>query len=320
MQDAIRSVARERLDMALVELSDLDTKGPVEIEEAVHSTRKRCKEVRALARLVREPLGDERARFNELVRDAANELSSIRDAHAILGTLNDLLEACGRRNDPDLEAVRAVLYADAADASAGLDGGDPRIERARGFLLAARDRVRRWDIDDGSAWLRSGFTATYKGGRRDLKRARKRPTDERLHEWRKSAKTLWYQVRLVEPAAPSVLAPLAGQLHRLGDALGDDHDLAVLVAHIEADPQRFAGDEPTNKASELARSQQNDLRRRAFRLGASVYAEPTSAFVARIDRYWTTTLEQGPELQTGKIAELAAGTMTSPRADPPESL
>jgi CYTH domain-containing protein len=166
--------------------------------------------------------------------------------------------------------------------------------------------VRRWDIPADSGTLVAGVAHSYGGGRRALRRARKRPTDERLHEWRKNVKTLWYQIRLLERAAPSVLAPLVAQFDDLAEALGDDHDLSVLVARLESDPLVFGGKKPVKHAVRLARSQQDDLRRRAFRLGSTLYTETPEAFANRVGAYWNMTVEHGPELVTGGIAELVA--------------
>ena len=94
-----------------------------------------------------------------------------------------------------------------------------------------------------------------------------------MHEWRKSVKTLWYQMRLVEPAAPSAIAPVIATLDRLGEALGDDHDLAVLVGRLAADPHRYGGALHAMRAIEIARAEQAVLRGPAFRIGATIYAE-----------------------------------------------
>ena len=156
----------------------------------------------------------------------------------------------------------------------------------------------------GSSPSCAGIEATYRTGRRDLRRARKKPTDDRLHEWRKSVKNLWYQTRLVQRIAPSVLQALVASLDDLAEALGDDHDLAVLIERLRSDPDRFGGKRQVKHAVRLARSQQDDLRRRAFRLGATVYAETPGSFGRRIETYWRRTVELGPELRTGGIAEL----------------
>ena len=318
VQRAVRRVARERLDLAIGQLEGVSEQTPADVETTVHDVRKRCKEVRALARLVRRPLGEEYDRFNALVRDAANELSPIRDAHALVAALDDLRDTNGDQVTVGLDDVRCTRAEAAADATRRIRSGDPRVTRAQELLVSARRRVRHWTIEEGSAWLTSGLAATYRRGRRGLRQTQKRPTDERMHQWRKRVKTLWYQVRLIEAAAPSVLTPLIDQLHDLSEALGDDHDLSVLVERLESDREGFGGEHAVETAVGLAREQQADLRRRAFRLGQSLYAETTSAFVARLETYWTTTLEHGVELVSDAVAQLLADEQPSDGVATPE--
>ena len=306
VQKEIRRVTRERLDTALERLESLDGGSAADIEAAVHDVRKRSKEVRAVARLVRDVIGDEFEPFNSLVREAAAELSSIRDAHAVLATLDDLRVAQRQERDKSINRVRSAQSELAITATSAIRTGDARIGRSTDLLRAARQRIRKWDIPEDSVWLSTGLHATYRGGRRNLARAAKRPTDERMHEWRKSVKRLWYQLRLVEAAAPSMISPLIDQLDDLAEALGDDHDLCVLIERVDADRSAFGGKKPAKRTIEIARAQQADLRRRAFRLGSTLYFEPTPAFVDRITGYWDLTRLAGPELVTGGIAELVA--------------
>ncbi len=301
----VRRVTRERLDEAISMLSDLDESTADEIEHAIHGVRKRCKEVRAVARLVRSALGDDFDRFNDDVRGAADALAPIRDAHALLGTFDDLRATQMATNDAELEAVRSAQAAVADAATSGVIGSDPRIAQARTLLLSSRKQVKHWKIHDGFDTLGVGIEDTYRRGGRALRRARDRPTDDTMHEWRKSVKHLWYQVRLIERAAPSVLEAQVSALDDLAEALGDDHDLAVLVDRLAADPKAFGGKQAAKRARRLARSQQADLRRRAFRLGATIYAETPGAFTRRMGAYWACTADLGPELATGGIAEIA---------------
>jgi CHAD domain-containing protein len=306
----VRRIARSRIDDALETLDSLKDGDPEEgaasdTEAAVHDVRKRCKELRALARLVRVPLGDEFDRFNVIVRDAADVLAPIRDAQAVLATLDDL-RAVGDGGEPDLERVRTVQAAAAEQATRDVHSGDARIERARELLVDARKRIKRWQLPDGFEAIGPGLERSYRRGRRALREAVARPTDEHVHEWRKSVKNLWYQARLLEPAAPSALDPLIETLDHLAEALGDDHDLAVLVERLAGDPHRYGGTLHAIRAVAIARAEQTVLRRPAFRLGATIYAETPKAFVARIESYWTTTVRDGPELTAGGIAELAA--------------
>ena len=300
-QDEVQRVATERLSEAILLLEGLRGSNPAQIEEAVHEVRKRCKETRGLARLVRPALGDEFRRLNHTVRDAANELSSMRDAHALLGTFDDLRETTGKGEHQRLDRVRASQAASADAATRAISTGDPRIKKAHRLLSGARGQVDGWELPDGFAPLSNGLARTYRRGHRAMKKARRDPTDDRMHEWRKAVKNLWYQIRLLSDAAPSLLRPLAHRLNDLAEALGDDHDLAVLIERLEADPGRFGGRKAATEAVVLARTAQDDLRVRAFRLGATVYAEATKAFVARIETYWTTAVELGPEPKTGPV-------------------
>lgn len=300
----VRRVARERLDDAIETLDRLAEQRSGATDESVHDVRKRCKEVRALARMVRTPLGDEFERFNAGVRDAADVLAPIRDAQAVLATLDDL-RAAASTAESDLERVRTIQAAVADQATRDIHGGDERVEQARVMLAEARTRVKRWQLPDGFEAIGPGLERTYSRGRRALRDAAERPTDEHVHEWRKSVKTLWYQIRLLQTAAPSTLAPMIDTLDHLAEALGDDHDLAVLVERLVADPHRYGGALHAIRAIEIARAEQEVLRRPAFRLGDTIYAERPKAFVARNEAYWNCTVEDGPELPTGGITELA---------------
>ena len=306
MQSDLRAVAQGRLDVAIEALSGLEGAHPDEIEEAVHSARKRCKEARGLARLIQPALGAEFGRFNGLVRDAAVELSTIRDAHAMLATFDELRSAADHTYTADLREVRSHQARTAKEATDSISAGDPRIVRALELLSEARSGIDDWEIPDGFEPIGGGLAKTYKRGKRALRKARRNPSEPTLHAWRKAVKNLWYQVRLVEAASPVVLVPFVASLDDLAESLGDDHDLAIIIERLLADPSRFGGGSKVERAVDLARRQQEDLRRRALRLGATLYTEPTGDFVRRIESYWNTTLEHGPELTTGGINVLAA--------------
>lgn len=292
----VRRIATERLDDAVERLSDID-----DPETAVHESRKRCKEVRGLARLIEPALGAQFRPFDRTVRDAANQLSSMRDAHALLATFDSLLAL--HELDAELRSVRDHQATLAGAATAAVEAGDERIDTARALLVEARQRARRWRVTEGFHTLGDGLEATYRRGRVDLRRARRQPTDEHLHEWRKAVKYLWYQMRLLREAAPSVVGPLIDQLDGLADALGDDHDLAVLVAHLDADPDLFGEPDAVDHACAIAREHQQVLRRGAFRTGAVVFAEAAETFSARIAAYWQIRVDDGPEVPAGGIPE-----------------
>ncbi|MCP5024933.1 MAG: CHAD domain-containing protein [Actinomycetia bacterium] len=301
-------MAIEALDHALHLLESLAGADPDAIEEGVHEVRKRTKEVRGLARMLRPALGHRYRRFNTLVGDAATELSSIRDAHVVLDTFEHLREAAHRPNDPKLDRIGRQQARLARHATRSIQRGDVRIHRAHALLGKARRRVLRWEIDGGFEALAGGLETTYRRGRRGLRRARNENSDDSVHQWRKAVKHLWYEVRLLEESAPSVLSPLVGRLDELAESLGNDHDLAVLIERVVADPDRFGTGGGVKRTVKLARRRQQDLRAHSFRLGATIYAESPGAFNRRMAAYWAATTELGPEPPVHPTPPIPTGT------------
>jgi CHAD domain-containing protein len=314
----VRRIARELVD----EATDLLDDPSDAIEESVHQVRKNCKMLRGLVRLVRPGLGDVYTEANVTFRDAARELASIRDAHALLVTFDDLVAGVGDRGRDTADAfghVRAELASRADAASAAVrttrgatdgpssDGAavDERIVRARDLLVAGRDGIDTWPLSDDLDVIRDGVAKTYRRGRHRMRESMFTPTDELLHQWRKRVKYTWYHVRLLRDAAPSVLKPLTGRFHDLSDVLGDDHDLAVLIDQMRADVQAFGGDEVLRETTAVVDVVREDLQQRAWRLGSRLYVEAAGTFADRLVGYWRAWIEHGDELPTGEISDLA---------------
>lgn len=302
LSDGVRRIAHEIVAEAL-EL--LDEPGTEDVEDAVHEVRKNCKKLRGLVRLVRPAMGEAYQEANTTFRDAARELSSIRDAHALLATFDDLVAAhVSQVSGGAVTGVRAGLAQRAEAASARVTDDDKRIVRARALILEGREQINRWPLSDDVEVIAAGVEKTYKRGRRGWRDNMFDPTDEKLHEWRKRVKYTWYHLRLLRDAAPSVLKPLVGRFHDLSDVLGDDHDLAVLTAQLHDDPAAFGGDAEVRRAVELITGCRADLQQRARSLGSRLYVEPREAFSQRLASYWTTWREHGDELEAGEIADL----------------
>ena len=123
--------------------------------------------------------------------------------------------------------------------------------------------------------------------------------------WRKRVKYGWHHVKLLHAVAPSTLGPLGERLKDLSDALGDDHDLAVLRATILATPGDFGGRGASDQAVAVVDGARADLQDRCVRLGARLYAEPPRAYARRVGRYWTAWHALGRERPVGEIADLA---------------
>ena len=297
----IRRIGRELLERAVGDLTEPDRLG---LSASVHDARKACKQLRGLVRLVRPGLGEATCRrANDTVRDAARELSSLRDAQALVVTFDALIAADGRLLDGPVLATRRALVQRARDADAAVSAADPRITRALELLDDVAGAVDGWSADESD--IAGGLTKTYGRARRALAAAQQDPTDEGLHEWRKRVKYSWYHVRLLAPSAPSVLDPLDARFHDLSDVLGDDHDLAVLRRQLVDEPDDHGGAGEVDRLVALIADRRADLLRRAIGLGSRLLVEEPEVYSARLTAYRSIGSRLGSEPSAGEIRSIA---------------
>jgi CHAD domain-containing protein len=276
----IARIAHGRIGHALDELGGATESTP---EEAVHEARKDLKKLRSLLRLV-GPGATKRAfeREDAALRDIGRSLSGVRDADVMLATLAELDESSP--GDLPLELV-ASLREQLEAHRAGLPGA--AREDALAALGKLRDRVRTWTPhEDGFAVVAAGLEHSQRGGRRALRTARKRPTVENLHEWRKRAKDSWYHLSVLRDVWPVVTEPLAGAAHDLSDRLGDDHDLALLLDFATVRAAGLDGAERVAALAAVAERRREELQAEAFALGDRLYAERPRAYARRIEGLW----------------------------------
>ena len=159
--------------------------------------------------------------------------------------------------------------------------------RSRGHAIETGDaRVDGWPLGKrGFELLRPGLKRAYARGRRRFREAREDPTDERLHEFRKRSKDLWYQLRLLRRGWPEVIETTADEAHELSDLLGDDHDLVVLGADLEHGFEPLT-DEQREHLRKLIEARRAELQEQSFALAERLFAEKPKRFVSRIGPYW----------------------------------
>jgi CHAD domain-containing protein len=277
----IRRVAHGRTEDALGLLRNEEA-DPV---EAVHEARKDMKKLRATLKLVRPLIGDKTyGRENARFRDAARALSDVRDAQVRLQTVDALAERFADDPPPGgWWALRTLLADDDADGNGDLES---LRERAADEIERGDAAIEDWPLRaSGFDLLRPGLKRAYSRGRRRFRDARKEPSDEALHEWRKRSKDFWYHLRLVRRAWPDVMTATADEAHELSDRLGDDHDLVVLAADLE-DARPPLTDDQLEHLRKVIGKRRKELQGEAFAYGERLFAEKPKRFVERIERYW----------------------------------
>lgn len=281
--DGVRRIACEQLDRSIHRL----TEGTDDRDADVHSARKSMKCLRGLVRLVRPDLGpDVYRRENETYRDTARRLAALRDATVLAGTLDRVVGGLNGEAG-DFDPLREQLAGRRGRAYESGERG-PVLDACAEALRRARGRVDHWPVDDaGWSGLGRGVLAVYRRGRREFGEACWRPSVESLHEWRKRVKYLWYHSRLLQPLWPAPMTAWQKELDRLGELLGDDHDLAVLAAVL----RREGGPAGQELLASVSR-RRHELQDEARVLGMRVYAERPRDLRRRLRGYWRAWEEE----------------------------
>ncbi len=283
IQKSLRLIAGEQIEKSIAEINDPQ----LDRHEAVHQARKRCKKLRALVRIVRPQFADYK-RENAFFRDAARELSYLRDAQSVVACFDELM----KRHEDQVDRARFTATRkelvdrrrQVADDVAGLDA---RLNRFLEQMREARQRVAEWKIDDsGFSAVRGGLNKTYQRGRKALRKAHADPTTENFHEWRKRVKYHWYHERLLRQIWPAMMEVERRVGNELADLLGDEHDLAVLQQTLDAEPERFGEERDRQDLAGLIKQSRAQLQSEAHELGARVFAERPDARAERFQRYW----------------------------------
>ncbi len=284
VEAAVRRVACEQLARAIEELTD----GALDRHETIHQVRKRCKKLRGLLRLVRPALGEMYAFENARFRDAARDLSDVRDATALLETYDALMARFARQVDRRAFApIRRTLTLRRRDVVNGEVDVDERLARFLTEMQQARTRASMWDVSaEGFGAVRGGLEKTYRRGRNGMVAAYEDPSDENFHEWRKRVKYHWYHTRLLQPVWKPVLQKRREALRRLSILLGDDHDLAVFRGAVLDDPDAFSNIRSLQAFFGLLDRTRTDLQAKAHPLGRRLFADKPGALGTRFESYW----------------------------------
>jgi len=271
----VRDVLLEQLDDAMGRLKK-DGKS----DATVHDVRRELKRARATLRLLRKSIGGPAyRRDNWAIRDVARLLTPLRDAKVLVRTLGRLRRV---DDDNDLRAAGSVLRRQFQEERQAI--GRRLLPRhlvaAAATLQSVKGRIReipRARLDEVA--ISEGLGRVYKAGRRAFRRAKDNATDARLHEWRKQVKYLLNQIDVARQLRGAKLKKRRKYSNGLADILGDDHDLAVLNAKINAS----ADHEVSRRFALRIEKRRALLQREARRLGKLLYSATARRLKSDLD-------------------------------------
>lgn len=288
IEAAVRRIAEEQITAALADIADQDR----DRGETVHRVRKRCKQLRALVRLVRPGFAGY-AEANMRVRGLAIPLAVIRDANVMIQTCDRLAEEYPELDRRAASAIRRRLVRNrkALDAVVDLEA---RLAQLVDDLEVLRDDAAAWEIslDDFDA-IGKGLRKSYAHARKAMAHAEARGDAEDFHEWRKSVKYHWYHARLLTPLWPAEMTTHIEAANALGELLGEHHDLAVLDRALSAHSGEFGGADLVTPFRKTLAQRSAVAARRALIDGHLLLSEKPRALVQRWAGYWHAWQEDG---------------------------
>jgi len=277
--DGIRRIVSHQVQGA-IKASKAEQNGKA---SPVHDTRKHLKKARAALRLVSGEIdrGDWK-RANQCLKKVGQLISDVRDAEVRLETVRELRDfARGKKRGFQETEELLAFELDSFLAAFSEWPGEAQEQLSQTF-----DRIQQWQLDDLSCkGLRRNVQKTYRRGRKALRKAIETTSTKRLHAFRKRAKELWYQLRLLRPLAPAVFKELNDELKGIGHYLGQIHDLAFVAARLASiGPARKQGERILNA---LIDARAAELEQTAVALGERFYAERPDRFARRISKYFS---------------------------------
>lgn len=256
------------------------------LDEGIHKARKHFKKIRALLRLVRDELGEKvYQQQNSYYRDLGRELSQWRDASAVLESLSLLKNQFEKQlKAQTFQQLENYLINERAGIRKEKNREEKRIEKVLQDLTEAKSMTAALKISGDYPKLLKSHKRVYKRGYKAFTKSFDSPDMEAIHEWRKRAKYLWCQYRLLKPAWHPVLKGFAKEAHRLSDLIGDHRDMALLKQKMRTLEAKLEA-ENLRVIEALATQYQENVFHKAQLLGAKIYAEKPGKYTKRLTTY-----------------------------------
>jgi hypothetical protein len=269
--EAVRRIVREQLRGAIAVALDRT----MAQDDRVHEVRTRLKRSRAALALIRREVGQEAERDDRRPRDVAVRAQTFRalGARVQSGLPPRLVARLGTTE----QQIRSELHPEDVERD---------LRQTAHALCRLRRELGTWGVTGSRRAIGTGVTRTYRRGLQKLAAARARPTPERFHDWRKQVKALSYELRIICGAVPELTTTLIPKVEKLGEILGEVHDLDGLKATAERHPDWFGRAADGQSVLSAVDERRAALESEALTLAASVFAGRARDVRALVETGW----------------------------------
>ena len=267
-----RRIAREIIDSAILTAS----RGNRPLAVRTHGARKGVKKLRGLIRLV-APV----SKSSEMLKDtdltlkrAARIMARRRDDDVILLILNKIADEGAKGFGP---RYVAGIFKELTGLDKGWtkDAGDKKdFTEFLAMISTIRRDVATWGFQQSDLHaLDWGYIATYREARTGMLQILEKPTDKRLHNWRRLVKYHFYHTRLLENIKAGFNNERIEKTKRLEEILGFHHDLVMLKERIRDLPKRRRREQVYRDILKQTKKRRRVLEVRALSLASDLFAD-----------------------------------------------
>ena len=250
----------------------------------VHELRKCIKKMRAVLRFSQP--GMKAAAFkrrDRALRDFAREVSGTRDSAVLVNTFDCLADHYRPfLNTDELLPVRQALQSRHVQSMAAFQEQHNVRELESAFINLEMKIDRKARVKVTNDMIRSAVRGIYERGRKLHDLLDENPDTDNSHSLRRQAKYLWYQLRILKKRMPESMRVVVEELDELGELLGDDNDMSVLIDTLRKKPGLCCNRVQAELLCSLAETRRISLLSAALRLSGRIYASQPDRFVERL--------------------------------------
>lgn len=247
----------------------------------VHELLKCINKMRAVLRFS-EP-GMVAAAFNSrdrVLRDFALEVSGTRDSAVLVNTFDCLADHYRPfLNTEELLPVRQALQNRHVQSMAAFQEQHNVKQLESAFISLEMKIDTKARVKVTNDMIRSAVQGIYERGCKLHHLLDEDPNTENSHSLHRQAKYLWYQLRMLEERLPESMQVVVEELDELGELLGDDNDMSVLIDTLRKKPGLCCNRVQAELLCSLAETRRISLLSAALRLSARIYASEPDHFI-----------------------------------------
>ena len=229
----------------------------------IHDIRVGTKKIRALLRMAGDLVAEEEGeKFGDILREIRNTFAGSRDLEVMRLRLEELF--------PLEQAAAAVTLLGLTPAE---EAAKPDTARPAELAGELKSRLEKLNLDVlTSRDLVENAATSYRKARKLLRKNKKGPENDLMHEWRKRTKDVCYHALALSDLKPAKKP--ADSLDALAEMLGDYHDLALLEERAQNHPHLI----------NVICARKKDLEKQCFKAGQKIFDQPPSEFSRKIRR------------------------------------